>query len=133
MISGVGSTHEGRTLTLHWNDRQVVGRWCDGAELDPVPAAEPADRVQWLVELITEYRRTYPGARVRATNRDGWRQPSRGTLRYVVPQETATAPPAAPSAAPSSYVVRSALEPLHYHVFPAQRQVKECWHRCADV
>ncbi|MEV0680440.1 hypothetical protein AB0I60_28390 [Actinosynnema sp. NPDC050436] len=120
----MGTTHEGRTLTLHWDDRQVVGRWCDGAELDPVPAARADDRVQWLVDLIGEYRRAYPGARVRATNRDDWRAPARGSLRYVVPQ----ARPAAPS-----YVVRSNLEPLHYHVVPERRQVKECWHRCADV
>ncbi|RKT57070.1 hypothetical protein [Saccharothrix australiensis] len=121
----MGTTHEGRTLTLHWDDRRVVGRWSDGAELDPVPADEPADRVQWLVDLIAEYRRAYPGARVRATNRDdGWREPSSGRLRHVVRRERAAGP---------SYVVRSALEPLHYHVLPAQRQVKECWHRCADA
>ncbi|MBB5955511.1 hypothetical protein FHS29_002092 [Saccharothrix tamanrassetensis] len=121
----MGTTYEGRTLTLHWDDRQVVGRWSDGAELDPVPAGNPADRVQWLVELIGEYRRAFPGARVRATNRDGWREPVPGRLRYVMPREDPTGP--------SSYVVRSALEPLHYHVFPARRQVKECWHRCADA
>ncbi|WP_433264109.1 hypothetical protein ACQPZF_34125 [Actinosynnema sp. CS-041913] len=120
----MGTTYEGRILTLHWDDRQVVGRWSDGVELDPVPVGQPADRVQWLVDLIAEYRRAFPGARVRATNRAGWREPSSGRLRYVVPQEDAATP---------SYVVRSALEPLHYHVSPARRQAKECWHRCADV
>ncbi|CCH34362.1 hypothetical protein ABZ816_11085 [Actinosynnema sp. NPDC047251] len=120
----MGTTYEGRTLTLHWDDRQVVGRWCDGGELDAVPATPADDRVRWLVDLIGEYRRAYPGARVRATNRDGWREPVRGSLQHVVPQARRT---------PPAYVVRSPLEPLHYHVIPAQRQVKECWHRCAGV
>ncbi|RKT72985.1 hypothetical protein DFJ66_6311 [Saccharothrix variisporea] len=119
MISRV--TYEGRTLTLHWDDRQVVGRWSDGSRLEPVPADQPADRVQWLVDLIARYRRTYPGARVRATNRDDWRTPETGRLRYVVPQPQEPAGP---------YVVRSAMEPLHYHVFPERREVKECWHHC---
>ncbi|GAA0213208.1 hypothetical protein GCM10010492_08760 [Saccharothrix mutabilis subsp. mutabilis] len=114
-------TYEGRTLTLHWDDRQVVGRWSDGSRLDPVPADPAADRVQWLVDLIARYRRAYPGARVRATNRDDWRAPESGRLRYVVPQ---------PPPAGRPYVVRSALEPLHYHVFPERREVKECWHHC---
>ncbi|MEU4803489.1 hypothetical protein [Actinosynnema sp. NPDC023587] len=120
----MGTTHEGRTLTLHWDDHEVVGRWCDGGELTPVPAEPGDDRVRWLVDLIGEYRRAYPGARVRATNRDDWREPARGTLRHVVP---------GPHPAGRAYVVRSGLEPLHFHVLPDQRQVKECWHRCADV
>ncbi|MBW4716665.1 hypothetical protein [Saccharothrix obliqua] len=120
----MGTTHEGRTLTLHWDDRQVVGRWSDGAELDPVPTAEPADRVRWLVELISDYRRAYPGARVRATNRAGWREPARGVVRRATPRRQ-------PPPAPPAHVVWSALPPLHYHVTPEFGQVKECWHRCS--
>lgn len=119
------ATHYGRTLTLFWDDRHVVGRWCDGVELEPVRAAEPTDRVQWLVELIRSYQRTYPGARVRATNRPRWREPERGAFRFA-------APAPAPADGPA-YVVHAAeaLAPLHFHVLPGRRVAKECWHLCA--
>ncbi|MFD7656556.1 hypothetical protein ACFV4N_21505 [Actinosynnema sp. NPDC059797] len=118
------TTHRGRTLTLFWTDHQVVGRWCDGTELPPAPTTTPADRVAWLVDLIAEHRRAYPGARVRATNRRTWRTPSPG--RPLPPRSS---PPTPPPIRP--HVIRSPLAPLHHHV-TSTGHLKECWHHCPD-
>ncbi|MEU5695501.1 hypothetical protein [Actinosynnema sp. NPDC020468] len=97
-------THAGRTLTLHWDDSHVVGRWCDDTETEPAPRPEGDDRPQWVFDLIAAHRLAYPGARVRATNRASWPVPARSVD----------------------------LAPLHFHRLPGQ-QAKECWHRCPGV
>ncbi|GAA1273212.1 hypothetical protein [Saccharothrix xinjiangensis] len=119
------TTHRGRTLTLFWTDHQVVGRWCDGTELPPAPTTAPADRVAWLVDLIAEHRRTYPGARVRATNRPTWRPPHPPHPLALTPPPRSSPPQIHPQ------VIRSPLPPLHHHV-TTTGHLKECWHHCPD-
>ncbi|GAA2662625.1 MULTISPECIES: hypothetical protein [Actinosynnema] len=119
----MATSHYGRTLTLFWNDSNVVGRWNDGAHLPPVPAPDPEGDVDWVVGLIEGYRREFPGARVRATNRESWREPVGGRARAARFRALADYPVALPEG--------SELHPLHFHLDGGD--AKECWHWCAEV